>query len=330
MLLGACSGPADDAGTVSVVTVGGTEVAGSPGSRNWEAFEAAVGNTEPDFELRMLIRGQLGSEEQLLSGLRRGRIQLASMSALAASALVPELTVLYAPFLFADEAEADHVLDEYLAPALEGLLADQGLRVLQWHEIGFHHVYAREPWLEPADYRNQRSRVSNSIAAQVFARSLGADVIAMGFADVVPSLQTSMIDAGENAVPYYARTGIAEQARHFVLTGHALGMNLVLADAAWWDGLPPATRASLQSAFPARDAIRRQVREANARELELAAEVGFTVHRLDAEALERWREVTAPAHESLLREAGGRSAEIYAATLAARDAWRAARAQGDR
>ncbi|TVQ46054.1 MAG: TRAP transporter substrate-binding protein [Gammaproteobacteria bacterium] len=321
-LLVGCA-PADDAGDGRIpLAVGGTEVAGSPGSENWQQFQAAVEASPEPVDLRMLIRGQLGSEEQLLSGLRRGRVQIASMSALAASALVPELTVLYAPFLFADEAEADHVLDKHLAEPLEALLAEQGLHVLQWHEIGFHHVYAREPLLEPRDYRNRRFRVSNSIAAQVFAQSLGSDVISMGFADVVPALQTRMIDAGENAVPYYARTGIAEQAPHLMLTGHALGMNLVLANLDWWQSQPPEVRELLTSAFPARDAIRRQVRAANAAELEAADEIGFRVHLPDEATLVRWREVTAPAHELLLQQAGGQSREIYATALAGREAWR--------
>ncbi len=322
-LLWGCA-PSDDATDGRIpLAVGGTEVAGSPGSENWQQFQAVVETSAVPIELRMLIRGQLGSEEQLLSALRRGRVQIASMSALAASALVPELTVLYAPFLFADEAEADYVLDHHLAEPLAALLAAQGLHVVQWHEIGFHHVYAREPLLEPDDYRNRRFRVSNSIAAQVFAQSLGSDVISMGFADVVPALQTRMIDAGENAVPYYARTGIAEQAPHYVLTGHALGMNLVLANADWWQAQSPEVRELLSTAFPDREAIRRQVRAANAAELAAAADIGFSVHAPNEMTLARWREVTAPAHDMLLQQAGGQSREIYAAALAGRDAWRA-------
>lgn len=322
-LLTGCAPPEEAANGRISLAVGGTEVAGSPGSENWQQFQAVVEASSEPFDLRMLIRGQLGSEEQLLSGLRRGRVQIASMSALAASALVPELTVLYAPFLFADEAEADYVLDNHLAEPLEALLAEQGLHVVQWHEIGFHHVYAREPLLSPADFRNRRFRVSNSIAAQVFAQSLGSDVISMGFADVVPALQTRMIDAGENAVPYYARTGIAEQAPHFVLTGHALGMNLVLANRDWWLAQPPDVRELLTAAFPDREAIRRQVRAANAAELEAAGDIGFRVHVPDEATLERWREVTMPAHDLLLEQAGGRSRDIYAVALAGRDAWRA-------
>jgi TRAP-type C4-dicarboxylate transport system substrate-binding protein len=319
----ACSPPADQT-AMSLVTVGGTEVAGSPGADSWLSFQQRVEEADPPLTLRMLTRGQLGSEEQLLSGLRRGRIQLASMSALAASALVPELTMLYAPFLFADEAEADHVLDEFIAEPLAELLATQGLHLVEWHEIGFHHVYAREPLLLPEQYRGVRFRVSASIPAQLFAQSLGADVISMGFADVVPALQTRLIDAGENAVPYYARTGIAEQAPHLILTGHALGMNLVLANASWWQSLSEEQRTLLAEAFPDRQQIRHRVRRANAAELAESVRLGFQVHTLDEAQRQRWRETSGDTHEALIRQAGGRSAEIHALALQGRRQWRVA------
>ncbi|MCC5867228.1 MAG: TRAP transporter substrate-binding protein [Gammaproteobacteria bacterium] len=319
--LGACGGPAGESEPAGVA-VGGTEVAGSPGSESWQAFETYIAESEQDIALRMLIRGQLGSEEQLLSGLRRGRIQIASMSALAVSTLVPEITMLYAPFLFADEAEADFVFDNYLAEPLAQLLAEQGLHLVEWHEIGFHHVYAREPRLLPEDYRNVRFRVSASIAAQQLAQALGADLISMGFADVVPSLQTGLIDAGENAIPYYARTGISEQAPHLMLTSHALGMNVILANASWWASLPDDRRALFSAAFPSRQEIRARVRTANAEELAQAQSIGFTAHTLDPGVLGRWRVATEGAHENLIRASGGSSREIYQRALDGRAQWR--------
>lgn len=319
--LAACGGPSGESERPDV-SVGGTEVSGSPGAESWQRFETHVGQSGEDITLRMLIRGQLGSEEQLLSGLRRGRVQMASMSALAVSTLVPEMTMLYAPFLFADEAEADYVFDNYMAEPLAQLLAEQGLHLIEWHEIGFHHVYAREPLLAPERFRNVRFRVSASIAAQQFAQALGADLISMGFADVVPALQTSLIDAGENAIPYYARTGIGEQAPHLMLTAHALGMNVILANASWWASLPDDRRALFSDAFPTREEIRARVRAANAQELAQAQRIGFTAHSLDSDVLERWRVATEGTHENLIRVSGGSSREIYLRALEGRAQWR--------
>ncbi len=107
-----------------VVTIGGTTTPNTPGEATWLGFknrvEAAAGGR---IRFRPLIYGQLGSEEQLLSSLRRGRIQYANLSAQSVGTLVPELSLLYAPSLFADYAEADYVYDRYLTDIYRDLLA---------------------------------------------------------------------------------------------------------------------------------------------------------------------------------------------------------------
>ena len=68
-----CLNGALAAGKVQV-TVGGTAFPNTTGEQQWLQFERSVVEQAGDeFELRMLIYGQLGSEEQLVSGLRRGR-----------------------------------------------------------------------------------------------------------------------------------------------------------------------------------------------------------------------------------------------------------------
>ena len=64
----------------------------------------------------------------------------------------------------------------------------------------------------------------------------------LGFADIVPSLQTGLVEAGENSVTLYARTGIAGEASHLTLTEHLLGMSVIVASRPWWDTLPEADR----------------------------------------------------------------------------------------
>ena len=60
---------------------------------------------------------------------------------MALSAVVPELALLYAPFLFADEQEADYVYDHLLTEIYGNLLAEKGLHLVSWYEIGFNQVY---------------------------------------------------------------------------------------------------------------------------------------------------------------------------------------------
>ena len=324
LLLTACGGggdqPAGDGSTgtapgaaaTQVITIGGTSTPNTPGSAMWlqfkDAAESAAGGAQ---EMRPLIYGQLGSEEQLLSGLRRGRIQFANLSAQVTSTLVPELSLLYTPYLFEDEAEADYVYDNFLTDIYRELLADVGLHLVTWYEIGFHSVYGRERILTPADAKGRRFRVSASLNARLFAQAIGADMIPLGYGEIVPSLQTGLIDAGENSISLYARTGISAEAPYLTLTRHVFGMSVIVADLEWWRQQDDATRAILTENFPSIAESRAATRAQDSADL-ADPELGIEWQALTPAQRAEWQQATSGVAERLLDEIGGRSREIYA------------------
>ncbi|MGI9329344.1 MAG: TRAP transporter substrate-binding protein [Gammaproteobacteria bacterium] len=330
-LLAACGdsnapGSSDEAGGPQVVTIGGTSTPNTPGSAMWLKFkDSAETAAEGRLELRPLIYGQLGSEEQLLSGLRRGRIQFANLSAQVTSTLVPELSLLYAPYLFSDEAEADFIYDRYLTDIYRELLATAGLHLVTWYEIGFHSVYGREQILTPAEAANRRFRVSASLNARLFAESIGADVIPLGYGEIVPSLQTGLIDAGENSISLYARTGIAAEAPYLTLTRHAFGMSVIVADSRWWQGLDEATQQIFSRSFPSIEESRAVTRAQDVADL-ADVQLGIRSRVLSAQQQALWQQATEGVTEQLLAEIGGRSAEIYATILQAKQEYAAGQA----
>jgi TRAP-type C4-dicarboxylate transport system substrate-binding protein len=310
---------------VRLVTVAGTTTPRSPGEATWLDFKRNVEEASGGrVQLRPLIYGQLGSEEQLLSNLRRGRIQFANLSAQAVSPLIPELALLYAPFLFDDEAEADYVYDRYLTDIYRELLAEKDLHLITWYEIGFNEVWARDrPVILPGDARGRRFRVTPAVNARLFAESLGADVIPLGFGEVVSSLQTGLIEAGENSISLYARTGVAGEAPHLTLTNHSFGVSVIVSRRRWWQELPPEDRRVLEESFPDITETRRGVRAQNATDLAEARELGIQVHRLTPEQRDRWRQATAGVTAKLIPALGGRSAEIYEGIQRTRAEYRA-------
>lgn len=294
-----------------VVNLGGTTVPDTPGETVWLAFETQAETASGGrLDLRPLIYGQLGSEEQLLSGLRRGRIQFANLSAQVTSTVVPELSLLYAPFLFDSAAEADYVYDTYLTDVFRELLAAQGMHLITWYEIGFHSVYGKEPIIVPADAQGRRFRVSSGLNARLFAEAIGADVIPLGFGEIVSGLQTGLIEAGENSISLYARTGIADEAPEYTLTNHLFGVSVIVADKKWWDALDDADRATLRDSFPTIDESRALTRRQDEVDL-LDPDVGIRSHEVTAEQREEWKRATAAVTEDLIAKIGGRSAEIY-------------------
>jgi TRAP-type C4-dicarboxylate transport system substrate-binding protein len=297
--------------TRTKVNLGGTTFPNTPGEAIWLEFEReAEAASGGQLELVPLIYGQIGSEEQLLSGLRHGRIQFANLSAQVTSTVVPELALLYAPYLFGSEGEADYIYDTYLTDIFTELLAAANLHLVTWYEIGFQSVYGKEPIILPNDAKGRRFRVSSSLNARLFAEAIGADVIPLGYGDIVSGLQTGLIEAGENSVSLYARTGIADEAPHFTQTRHVFGMSVIVSDKVWWDGLSAEERRILTESFPSIQKSRQLTRAQDAIDLEDPA-LGIQVHPLTIEQRDEWRQSTAGVTNLLLESIGGRSGEIH-------------------
>jgi TRAP-type C4-dicarboxylate transport system substrate-binding protein len=311
LVLGLLAAGCEPDNSAAIINLGGTATPDTPGEAIWLTFkrdaEAASGGR---LDLRPLIYGQLGSEEQVLSGLRRGRIQFANLSAQVTSTIVPELSLLYSPYLFESEAEADFIYDGYLTEFFRELLAAHNLHLVTWYEIGFHSVYAKEPLLLPADAKGRRFRVSNSLNARLFAQSIGADVIPLGFGEIVSGLQTGLIEAGENSVSLYARTGISDEAPHFTMTKHAFGVSVILTRKDWWDGLDEETRRILEDSFPSIDESRYATRAQTIVDLE-DPELDIHIHELTAEQQREWRNQSMPVTELLIEAIGGHAREVY-------------------
>ena len=309
LLVLSCDSPTES--DVTEMTVAGTAIPNTVGEAHFLNFKTAVdAQSQGTLKLKMLVHGQLGSEENLVSGLRRNRVHFANLSAIITSTLIPETALLYAPYLFDNEEEADFVYDNYLTQIFTELLAAKGLQFISWSEIGFHNVYGKEPILLPEHAKGKRYRVSASLSSRYFAEAIGADLIPMGYAEIVQSLQTGLIEAGDNSVALYAKRGIDQEAPHYTLTQHSLGMSIMVARKIWWDQLTPRQQQIITNAWPEAKILRQSLRAEVARDLANAASLGIVVHALSESDRELWKQATQGQAERLALAIGGQATEV--------------------
>lgn len=294
------------------VTVGGTGVKDTAGDRKWLTYQRNVEEASGgDIEMRMLIYGELGAEDNLVNGIRRGRIQVANWSGLATTTVVPEMAMLYTPFLFDDYAEADFIMDNYLYPAYAKLLAEKDILFLQWDEIGFNQIYGKSPLLIPDQLEGMRFRTSSSESARLFAEAIGADAIPLGFTDIVTGLQTGLVDAGENAIIMYAQTGIASEAPHLTLTNHSFATSIIVMRKRWVDRLPEDQRRILVDSFIDISDSRQWTRDEWQQLLKEEERWGYTAHTATDEQREAWKAATAPVSRRMIDSIGGDAQMIW-------------------
>jgi TRAP-type C4-dicarboxylate transport system substrate-binding protein len=269
----------------------------------------------------MLIHGEGGSEEQVLTALRRGRIHVASLSILVLSSVMPEVGVLSAPFLYDSVAQADFVLDNFVIPRVNELAAEKGLVALRWMDLGPQNIYSKKPILDPADIRGVRIRVTQDIATKLYLEALKADVIYLPSPDVIPSLQTGLIDGGVTPTIAYAETGIVPDAPYYTLVGFSQVGNMIVANKKWLEDLPPHLSTVVRESCASNAEIRDLLRALVAASLARAAELKFTPYTPDAAQMARWRAGAEGVAAKVIADIGGQSQRLYDAVQEGRQAF---------
>jgi len=322
LLLAAC---AQEREATPGFRVAGNSPPNSPWSLQWQRFaETLAADDRIQGQPSMHVHGQLGDPERTIQSLLRGRIQLGGFPLSAAAGLVPEVALLQAPFLFASEAEVDHVIDHHLQPAFEALFEAQGVVVLRWTEAGWNHLFSRSPIHTPADIVNYPVRSQPTLGSRVLFTSLGADVRPIPYSDLLSSLQTGLVRGGDSNLVLYFAGGTVDEASHLTLTAHVFEIGVILANRDWWLALPAAERDAIHGALGPRHRLRSEVAEQAATLLLQALDTGrVTVHRPDLEAMQQWREFGPTVRQRLVREIGGEAARIDALISAGQQEWAA-------
>lgn len=284
---------------------------GDPTDKYWRLFAKNLTRAGSSVSLKLLTRGELGSEEQILPATRRGRVQLAGFTSSGLEALIPEFGLLLAPFLFESFAEADFVLDHYLAEPFAGLCDRQGLVMLTWYDEGWRNLYSRQPLTGPESVKGVRLRALQARASRAFLGALGADVIPMPFPEVVPGLQTKLIDGGEIGAYMYAVSGVATEAPHYTLTRHAYSTGIIAANKDWYGRLNARESAEVRAATPSAAIARQLMREAAEIDLARVRTEGAAVRDLSADERRRWAELVSSTHNELIATIGGDARDLY-------------------
>ena len=231
------------------------------------------------------------NEANVLSNLRRGRVDCAGTSLQGTASVLPEIAVLQLPYLFASFKEVDHAYDAAGATGLgetyRKLFAAKGLALLHFVEVGFVNMYSTTPLKSTADVQGKKFRATQSRASQNWIKAIGAEAVVLPFADLVPGLQTGLIRGGEAGVVIFDAV-VGKAAAHYTLTQHSFDSGVILCNKEWLDKLTPAQQQQVTSAWDRAGQIR-DVRAQADKVITGAAAKGITVYRPGEAEMQGWR-----------------------------------------
>lgn len=269
----------------------------------WMRFKDRI-DDNPEIELEFFLSGELGSEQNLMTAVRRNRVQVISVSGQGIASLLPAYNVVMTPFLFDSYEEADFVFDNYLAEPVQQMLEEQGLVVLRWVETGWTILYSKDRKIRtPSDMNGLTFRIAPNSFGEAFMRSLNADFAALDLADLMPGLQTGLLDGGVTNVVFLANQ-LSDLVSHVTETNHTYESGAVLASKRWFDGATASQQDALMSAYDTLEDLRRSTRAYVDGMVQQGATQGLTYYSPNPEERALWKEESADAIDIILRDAG--------------------------
>jgi tripartite ATP-independent transporter DctP family solute receptor len=243
--------------------------------------------------------GALGGDLQATQALRSGTQEMVVTSSSPLVGILPELGVFDLPFLFANEKEADAVLDGEFGQYISDQLPEVGLVNLAYWENGFRNLTnSQKPVEKWEDLQGMKVRVmQNNIFLDTF-QNMGANAVPMAFGEVFTALETGAIDAQENPFVTIDTSKFYEVQDYLSTTRHAYTPFMVLFSKPIWDTYSEEEQTILREcAEIGRDVQRAASRELSEQSLAKLKEAGMKVNEVSEEEQARMREKAQSVYE---------------------------------
>ena len=255
----------------------------------------------------------VGSEQEIIQQLVRGRLEMGSVSYTGASVLIPEAALLNMPYLWRSNAERDFVTDNFALPILKKIYESKGLIIIGLGEVGWNDVVCKKACLTPNDVKGMKVRVSPAPSSKMFWGSLAVNGVQMPLSELYPALQSGLVEAADLPFSYYITTPAAQSAPHYVMTRHLHHGSTFMVNKKVWDGLSADQKKVVEGARPDVARMRREVEAEERPKMEEFRKKGGVVHELTAAQRLEWSKLVEPNQEKLVKEIGGGAQELWEA-----------------
>ncbi|MEM9457872.1 MAG: TRAP transporter substrate-binding protein DctP [Myxococcota bacterium] len=180
----------------------------APDGSSWHrAFKKVAREVKAQTDGRIVLKiyagGVMGDEPAMVRKMRTGQLDGAAITNVGLGEINRQLLMLQMPLLFRNYDELDRVRGA-MSDKFEGLLGDAGFRLSGWGDVGATYLFANKPIRVPGDTKATKMWVwdTDPVSNEVM-KVAGVNAVPLSVPDVLPSLQTGVIDAFLNS-PYGA------------------------------------------------------------------------------------------------------------------------------
>ncbi|HIJ78763.1 MAG: TRAP transporter substrate-binding protein DctP [Desulfobulbaceae bacterium] len=168
---------------------------GSVWVKHFENFTREIAEkSNGEIGFKIYMGGVMGDDRAMYRKMRIGQLQGGGFTMTGISEVVPDFRVMGIPFLMKTYDEVDRV-SKSLFPIFQKEFADNGLVLLAMTEVGFIYTMSTEPMTTLAELRRRKCWApDNDLVSRAYLEDLGVTPVPLAIPDVLPSLQTGLIN----------------------------------------------------------------------------------------------------------------------------------------
>ena len=235
--------------------------------------------------------GSQGGEAEMVRRMRIGQLQASLLSVVGLRDIEPSIAALQnLPLAFRSWEELDYVREK-MRPGMEKKFLEKGYVVLAWGDAGWVRFFSKQAAFSPEYFKKMKFFAWGAEAEQQeIMKSLGYTPVPLEPTDILPSIQTGMINVVPST-PYFALASqIYSTAPHMLEINWAPIVGAFVITKKSWDEMSPETQKVLRAASDtAGSVIRAQARKEVEEAVDAMKKRGLQVNKPNPEQLKEWR-----------------------------------------
>jgi len=196
-------------------------------------------HSQGDIKVEVYPGFQLGSMPQMVDQTKMGAIQATTVFSAAATLYVPEINLIYIPFLFSSPEITWRVFEGPMGERFNKMWLKAGFVPLYMADNGGSRAFGttKRQIKKPADLKGLKIRIPESEALKIFMESCGAAAPVITFSQLYTSIQTGIVDGLETPVAVLSFASLDEVIKYASITNHTWDMVFMIVNQEWFKNL---------------------------------------------------------------------------------------------
>lgn len=271
--------------------------------------------------VRLFPGGVAGDDPDVVRKMRLGTLNAGVLTSVGVAEIDRSVYAMGIPLMY-DSYEEVYWVHEKMRPKLEASLEAKGFVVLNWADGGWVHFFAKRPVAVPDDLRKLKlfSWAGDAEAVEIW-RSAGFNPVPLPSTEIATALQTGLVEALGAPPQVAVISQFFNNARNMTDLKWQLLQGATIITKATWEKIPADVRPELlRVSREAGARLQKEIRDAEAKDVEAMKKRGLTVVPVSAAQRAQWQKLT----ESIYPRIRGKvvPAEAFDEAMRLRDEFR--------